>query len=118
MIDQVVETDPIVKLDITVARSFLSRLIGLLGRRGLAPNQGLLIIPCNNVHTAFMRFAIDVVFCDRNGRIVRIEHALRPFRVAVAFQAYCCLELAAGEAKRLGLHPKQSMRQISELLSQ
>ena len=42
-----------------------ARLKGFLGRRGLAPGEGLLIVPAGSIHTLFMRFPIDVVFLDQ-----------------------------------------------------
>lgn len=97
---------------VDVARSFPSRLVGLLGRRALAPEQALLLVPCNNVHTFFMRFAIDVVFVDREGMVLSVVSGLAPWRVAAARRAHACLELAAGAAARLEL---AAGRRIPEL---
>lgn len=91
-------------IEITIARHFWSRAIGLLGQRALGERQGLLLIPCNGVHTFFMRWAIDVVFIDRAGNITRIVERLQPWRCAAAGpQAYSCLELGAGSVAALGL---------------
>ena len=79
--------------------------MGLLGRRGLAPGEGLLIAHTGSVHMFFMRFAIDVVFVDRARTIVKIVPTLRPWRVAMARRAKSALELPAGTATRLGLEP-------------
>lgn len=100
-------------LRVRVADSFLLRLVGLLGRRALAPEQALLIVPCNNVHTFFMRFAIDVVFLDREGVVLSVVPALLPWRVAAAWRAHACLELAAGGAARLGLAPGRCIEQLA-----
>jgi uncharacterized membrane protein (UPF0127 family) len=89
-------------IEITVARHFWNRAIGLLGRRVLGERQGLLITPCDSVHTCFMRWPIDVVFIDRTGTITRIVERLRPWRCAAA-RAHACLELSAGNAAALGL---------------
>jgi len=97
---------------VTVARSFMSRLVGLLGRRALGADQGLLLLPCNNVHTFFMRFAIDVVFIDREGLVLAVVPQLGPWRVAAARRAHACLELAAGTADRLSLAPGQRIPQL------
>ena len=64
-----------------VADRALKRMRGLLGRRGLEPGGGMLITPAPSVMTFFMRFPIDVVFLDRERRIVGISHTLRPWRV-------------------------------------
>ncbi len=48
-----------------VADTFWTRFRGLLGRRYLTEDEGLLIQPAGSVHSFFMRFRIDVVFLDR-----------------------------------------------------
>ena len=87
----------------TFARDPLTRMRGLLGRRGLAAGEGLLLQPAGSVHTFFMRFAIDVVFLDRERRVVRVVDGLRPWRAAATRGARTVLELGAGEAARVGL---------------
>jgi len=79
---------------------------GLLGRDGLAPGHGMLFVrgrlePFMWMHMFFMRFAIDIVFLDSNGTVIRISHALKPWRVsAVVFGARRALELEVGAAIR------------------
>lgn len=79
-----------------------SRRKGLLGRDGLAAS-GLVIAPCNLVHTFFMRFAIDTVFVDREGLVVRVSHGVVPNRISGAWGAYATIELEAGRARTVGL---------------
>ena len=88
-----------------VADTFLTRLRGLLGRRDLPRGEGLLLVPSPSVHTAFMRFAIDVVFLDRHGTVVAVEPELRPWRTAAKKGARAVVELAAGECGRRGVAP-------------
>jgi len=76
---------------------------GLLGRRGLEPGTGMLIDSAPSVHMFFMRFPIDVVFLDRDRKVVRIVHGLRPWRVAGARKAVAALELPSGAAAEAGL---------------
>jgi uncharacterized protein len=90
--------------DLRMADSFLARTRGLLGRRRLEPGEGLLIRRTSSVHTHFMRFAIDVVFLDGDGRVLKITRALRPWRFTGCRGAADVVELAAGGAARLGLH--------------
>lgn len=90
-------------LTVRRADTFFSRLTGLLFSSPLQPGHALLIVPCAAVHTAFMRFAIDVVFLDRAGRIKKIVPHLKPWRATACAEAHQTLELAAGEAKRMGL---------------
>jgi len=86
-----------------VADGFASRLLGLQGRRELPRGQGLLLSPSSSVHTAFMRFAIDVVFLDRAMRVVGIARRVRPWRLAGRRGARHALELPAGEAEARAL---------------
>jgi uncharacterized protein len=86
-----------------VARSFVTRFLGLMGTAALPDGEGLLFPRTRSVHTHFMRFPIDVVFLDDELRVVAIRAALRPWRMAAAKQARSVLELAAGECERLGL---------------
>jgi uncharacterized protein len=87
-----------------------SRMRGLLGRNGLGREEGLLLKPCGSVHTLFMRFPIDVVFLDRELSVVAVRPELRPWRTAGARGAKVTLELAAGEAARLGIEPGLQLR--------
>ena len=91
------------QLVIRRADTFFSRLAGLLFLPPLQPGHGLLIVPCAAVHTAFMRFGIDVVFLDRAGHIQKIVPHLKPWHAAACKGAWQTLELAAGEAQRLEL---------------
>ena len=88
---------------VRVADSTLRRMRGLLGRGHLESAQGLLLRPAWSIHTAFMRFAIDVVFVDHDQVVIRIRPALRPFKTASCRGAREVVELAAGECERRGL---------------
>lgn len=84
-----------------VAATFWSRGIGLLGRDGLAEGEALLIPGTATITMLFMRFAIDAVFIDRAGRVIRIAPRLAPWTPASsAFRANAVLELPAGTAER------------------
>lgn len=76
---------------------------GLIGRDGLEPGSGMLIDASPSVHMFFMRFPIDVVFLDRDRRVVRVVERLRPWRVAGARRAAAALELPAGAAAAAGV---------------
>ena len=88
---------------LTIADSALPRMRGLLGRRSLAADEGMLLRPERAIHTAFMRFPIDALFLDRDMEVLEIASNLRPWRAASSRGAYAILELAAGEAQRLGI---------------
>lgn len=93
----------------TLADSPPSRLKGLLGRAGLEHGEGMLLRPAPAVHTYFMRFPIDAVFLDRELRVLGVTPALRPWRWARRAGARAVLELAAGEADRLGVRPGERL---------
>jgi len=69
---------------------------GLLGRDRLAPGEGLWIVPCESVHTFFMRFPIDLVYLDRRKRIRKASNAVGPWRLSACFSAHSVIELPAG----------------------
>ena len=80
-----------------------ARMKGLLGRRELPAGEGILIRPCNSIHMFFMRFAIDVVFVDRHGVVVRPVEAVAPWRIAGGGRrARAALELPPGSISRSG----------------
>jgi uncharacterized protein len=85
------------------ADSPLARMRGLLGRRELPRGEGMLLRPAASVHTAFMRFPIDVVFVDGAGRVLDIAHSVRPWRAVACRGAKAVVELAAGECSRRDL---------------
>ena len=87
----------------TIADTPLSRMRGLLGRRELGSDEGMLLRPAPSVQTFFMRFAIDVVFLDRNGVVVGVRPEVRPWRSRSCRRARSTLELRAGEAGRRGV---------------
>lgn len=65
----------------------VSRGLGLMGKKGLPPGGGLIIDPCSGVVSFFMRFPIDVVFLDRDGRVVHLVEDLRPWKASKMVRA-------------------------------
>ena len=80
-----------------VAKGFLARARGLIGRPPPAPGEGLLIPHCNAIHTFFMSYPIDATFLDKDGHVVKTVHNIRPWRPFVwgGFRARQVLETAA-----------------------
>ena len=86
------------------AHTSMQRMKGLLGRTKLEAGAGLWILPCNSVHTWFMKFPIDVIFLDANKKIVRTEENLRPWRITrIVLKARSVLEIESGTVSRFGL---------------
>jgi uncharacterized membrane protein (UPF0127 family) len=94
-----------------LADTALRRMKGLLGRDGLAEGAGLVLTPCNSVHTWFMRFAIDVVFLDGAGTVLRAVRSMRPFQLAWGgFRARTTIELPAGTLETIDVRPGAQIR--------
>jgi uncharacterized protein len=66
---------------VAVADSILGRLVGLLGRKSLAPDSGVWIVPSNAVHTIGMLFSFDLVLIDKDFKVVGLRELVRPFTV-------------------------------------
>jgi uncharacterized membrane protein (UPF0127 family) len=95
-----------------LAETPVARLRGLLGRSGLSSGEGLLLRPAASIHTAFMRFTIDVVFLDRDLRVLKVAPEVVPWRTAGCRGARAVLELPAGEASLRGLREGVSLTQV------
>jgi uncharacterized membrane protein (UPF0127 family) len=93
-----VDDDRVVCERCVVADSFWLRFRGLMLRRSLPPEDGMLFRGTGSIHMFFMRFAIDAVFCDTDLRVLRVARGLRPWRLAGARGAKVVIELAAGAA--------------------
>jgi len=78
------------------ANNVFKRMIGLLNRKVLAQGEGLLLDRCYGIHTFGMRFPIDVVFLDKELRVIRVVTALPPWRSCVVKHAVYVLELPVG----------------------
>lgn len=86
---------------IGVAETSLSRMVGLLGNRGLEAGTGLLIIPSQAVHTVAMKFPIDVLFVDKRWRVIGMRPEMVPYRVTrIHWRARCVIELPSGQIAR------------------
>jgi len=89
-----------IAMQVELASTRVSRRRGLLGRDSLDPAAALMLTPCLAVHTAFMRFPIDLVFLDRDGIAVKIVSDVQPWRLAASARAYSVVELAAGTLRK------------------
>lgn len=87
---------------VALADSSESRRTGLLGRERLAPGEGLWIVPCESVHTFFMKFPIDLIYLDKHNRVRKVRSAVPPWRLSACLRAHSVIELPAGTAERTG----------------
>ena len=83
------------------ADSFITRLVGLLKRTNLGPEEALWLTPSKGVHTVGMKFPIDVVFLDKDNVVLGIISGLVPYRVTgVRLKGHSVLELPKGTLKK------------------
>ena len=95
---------------VKVADRFMSRLVGLLRTAGLSNDQGLLLKKCNQIHTFGMKFPIDVIFFSKDGKILHLEHHMRPGKVSPHVKnAYWVLELQSGSCQKYHLEVNQRL---------
>ena len=90
----------------TVAASFGQRMKGLLGRGGLSAEEALILRPGSSIHTFFMRFAIDVLFLDKDMRIVKLIQNMPPNRLSpIVWASRMVIELSAGKINQTNTQP-------------
>ena len=89
--------------ELEIADSFLTRLVGLMGRASLSAKSGLWIQQCNSIHTFGMRFPIDLVFLNKSLRVISVVECVRPYRVVWPVRvASSVIELPAHTLRRSG----------------
>jgi uncharacterized protein len=103
-------------LRVRVADRFWNRALGLLVGAPLDLTEGLLIAPCSSIHTIGMRYAIDAVFIDRDGRVLRVCPDVRVGRMRFAPGARAVLELRSGMAAEHGLRPGVQLDELAPAL--
>lgn len=83
-----------------------TRALGLIGKRRIDPRCAYLFDRCPSVHTCFMRVPIDVILCDRDMRVLRVE-TMQPWRMSSKRMrgARTIIEAASGSASELGIAP-------------
>lgn len=86
-----------------------SRRTGLLKYDTMPAGAAMIIAPCSAVHTFRMRFPIDVAFVAKDGRVLKVRHAVRPSRIAAAMRAFAVVELAAGSLARADTRPGDTL---------
>jgi uncharacterized protein len=72
----------IIAKNVVYADNFMSRVIGLMFKNKMKNMDGLIITPCKSIHTFFMRFNIDVIFMDREYRVIKVIKNMKPWRIS------------------------------------
>jgi hypothetical protein len=79
------------------ANGFIERGRGLMFTPSLSEGEGLVIEPCSSIHMFFMRFPLDVLFLDREGRVLFMYKGIKPWRMGrVVKGARSAVELPVG----------------------
>jgi uncharacterized protein len=87
-------------LTVHVARSYRERRRGLAKMTPLPDDHALRILRTNSIHTFGMRFPLDLVWLGRGGRVVRVDHDIRPGRMKACIRARSVIETCAGQGDR------------------
>jgi uncharacterized membrane protein (UPF0127 family) len=87
---------------IETAESSADRRTGLLKHESLDEGSGLWIVPCEAVHTFFMRFALDLIYLDRKHRVRAVTRNVKPWRLSACLTAHSVIELPVGTIDRTG----------------
>lgn len=97
--------------DVQIAASFRERAVGLLGRRELRSDEGMLFEPGGGIHTLWMQMCIDVAFLDRDLRVLKISAAVPPWRLRFAPRGTrYTLELASGKLAACNLRVGEQLK--------
>lgn len=88
-----ISSPQLARCDVRRAHDPLARLLGLAGLRTLPPATGLLLPGTRSIHTFGMRFALDLVWLDGEGRVMRVDRDVRPWRVRGCRGARAVVEL-------------------------
>ena len=87
------------------AESYFSRMMGLMGKKDFPQTTAMWFTKCNAIQTCFMRFAIDFVFVDSTGKVVKIYHDVKPWRMtSFVKNATDAIEMVSGLAKAKNLN--------------
>lgn len=92
------ETGKVLANDVRMARTFWSRLRGLMFTSEFRSGNALHIQPCQSIHTFFMRYPIDVLYLDSNLKVIAVEENVRPGKFGrIHRKALSVIELPIGK---------------------
>lgn len=98
------------------ADTFGARLIGLMFKKSISESDAWLITPCKQIHTFFMKFAIDVVFIDKCGIVEEVVKNMRSGRISKYISSsYSVLELPVGTIDKLGISKDSNIQIKGEM---
>ena len=94
------KTQEVFANNLKMNNTYFSRLIGLMFKRDLPADSGIILKPCTQIHTCFMRFNIDVIFLDDDLQVLHVIENMKPWRISPLFlKSRYAIELPAGTLK-------------------
>ncbi len=108
---KIIKNDIVITDNAELADTFLPRFRGLMFRKTIADDYALCITPCNQIHMLNMRFAIDVVYLDKSGTVIKTDVNVQPGKICKTVKnAKCVIELKSFSASRLGIHTGDTIK--------
>jgi len=103
-----------VALDGRKAVTFFERLLGLMFRASIDKDEALIFHNVNSIHMLFMRFPIDVLYLDKDNKVLKVKHSLKPWRMSSCIRAKATIELPAKKAGETATEPGDTLEFIEE----
>ena len=103
-------TNKVVARTLLTAFDSASRRKGLLDHASLADGSAMIIAPTSAIHTFAMRFAIDVIFVSKDGRVLKVRPHVQPRRISAAWRAFAVVELASGAIQLSDTRPGDQLQ--------
>lgn len=109
--------DKLLFSDVKLADSFKTKLIGLLNKKSIDKDEGLLLLNCSSIHCFFMKFTIDAVYLSKDMKVLHKE-TIRPWRIGkLVKNCYHVLELSEGMSKDIVVGDYISLSAMNNFLS-
>jgi hypothetical protein len=89
-------------MNVVVGDTFWQRFKGLIGTSFLPETEGLLLCKCNSIHMFGMLYALDIIYLDKDGVILKVVENIKPFQVSCCWKAQDTLEVKRGTIKQMG----------------
>jgi len=102
--------DSFICSSVTVPQTFFQRAKGLLGKKYISQDEAIFFSDCSSIHMFGMQISLDIVFLDREFRIVKMVENLKPWRLAWCNKAQHTLEMASGSVSKHGFSMDDKLR--------
>lgn len=95
----------IVLKKIARADNLFTKSLGVIGWKDFGEKNGLLLTGTNSIHTYFVRFPLDLVFLDKNMKVIKLVKNLKPFRISpIVWSAKHVLEMPTNSIKKFSIN--------------